>query len=46
MYEMKFKMTVLLSGYSKEFTTREAAERWAEVILRLKRDSYKIETLG
>jgi hypothetical protein len=45
MYEMKFKLTVLVSGYSKLFTTHEAAERWAEVVLGLKREAYKIDTV-
>jgi hypothetical protein len=46
MYEMKYKMTVLASGYSKDFTTREAAERFAEVMLGLERMAYKIEPLS
>lgn len=45
MYEMKFKLTVLASGYSKLFTTREAAERWAGFVLGLKREAYKIDTV-
>jgi hypothetical protein len=46
MYEMKFTMTVLVSGYSKQFTTREAAERYAEMVMGLKRKSYKIEPIA
>jgi hypothetical protein len=45
MYEMKFKLTVLASGYSKWFTTREAAERWAVLVLGLKREAYKIDAI-
>jgi hypothetical protein len=44
-YEMKFKLTVLASGYSKLFTTREAAERWAGLVLGLKRVAYKIDAI-
>lgn len=46
MYEMQFKMTVLASGYCKEFTTREAAVRFAEVMLGLAPGAYKIEGIG
>jgi hypothetical protein len=43
---MKFRLTVLASGYSKFFTTREAAERWAGLMLGLKRGTYKIDEIG
>lgn len=46
MYEMKFKMTVLASGFSKDFTTRQAAERYAEMVLGLEPTSYKVERLA
>jgi hypothetical protein len=45
MYEVKFKLTVLTSGYSKLFTTCEAAERWARLVLGLKRGAYKIDAI-
>jgi hypothetical protein len=45
MYDVKFKLTVLASGCSKLFTTREAAERWAGLVLGLKREAYKIDTV-
>jgi len=45
MYEMNFKLTVLASGYSKLFTTRDAAERWAGLMLGLKRGMYKIDAV-
>lgn len=45
MYEMKFKLTVLASGYSKLFTTRDAAERFASLVLGLNGVSYKIEPI-
>ena len=45
MYDIKFKLTVLASGCSKLFTTREAAERWAGLVLGLKREAYKIDTV-
>jgi hypothetical protein len=46
MYEMKFKLTVLVSGYSKLFTTREAAERFATVLLGLREAAYKVEAIA
>jgi hypothetical protein len=45
MYEMKFKLTVLASGYSKLFTTRDAAERFATLVLGLDGVCYKIEPI-
>jgi hypothetical protein len=45
MYEMHFKLTVLASGHSKLFTTREAAERWAGLMLGLKIGMYKIDAI-
>ena len=45
MYEMKFKLIVLASGYSKLFTTRDAAERFAALVLGLDGVSYKIEPI-
>lgn len=45
MYEMNFKLTVPVSGYSKLFTTREAAERWAGLMLGLKLGMYKIDAI-
>jgi len=46
MYEMKFKLTVLASGFSKLFTTREAAERFAVVMLGLAVTAYKVEAIA
>lgn len=45
MYEMKFKLIVLASGYEKLFTSREAAERFAGLVLGLATASYKIEPI-
>jgi hypothetical protein len=45
MYEMKFKLTVLASGYSKLFTTHEAAERFAVMILGLESVAYTVEPI-
>ena len=45
MYEMKFKLTVLASGSSKLFTTRDAAERFATLVLGLDGVCYKIEPI-
>jgi hypothetical protein len=45
MYEMKFKMTVLASGFSKLFTTREAADRFATVVLGLAVKAFKVEPI-
>jgi hypothetical protein len=45
MYEMKYKLTVLASGYSKLFTTREAAERFAVKVLGLESMAYKVEPI-
>jgi hypothetical protein len=45
MYEMKYKLTVLVSGFSKLFTTREAAERWATLVLGLEVAAYKVESI-
>jgi hypothetical protein len=46
MYEMKFKLTVLASGFSKLFTTREAADRFATVVLGLTATAYKVEAIA
>jgi hypothetical protein len=45
MYEMKYKLTVLVSGFSKLFTTREAAERFATLVLGLAVAAYKVESI-
>jgi hypothetical protein len=45
MYEMKYKLTVIASGFTKWFTTREAAERWARLVLGLKPGAYEIDPI-
>jgi hypothetical protein len=44
--EMKFKLIVLASGFSKLFTTREAAERFAELILGLRRGALTFDAIA
>jgi hypothetical protein len=43
---MKFKLIVLASGFSKLFTTREAAERFAELILGLRRGALTFDAIA
>jgi hypothetical protein len=43
---MKFKLIVLASGFSKLFTTPEAAERFAELILRLKQGAFRVDAIA
>src|ERR1700689_1847653 len=44
--EMKFKLIVLASGFSKLFTTREAAERFAELVLGLKQGAFRVDAIA
>jgi hypothetical protein len=44
--EMKFKLVVLASGFSKLFTTREAAERFAELVLGLKQGAFRVDAIA
>jgi hypothetical protein len=46
MYEMNLKMTVLVSGFSKLFTTREAADRFATLVLGLAVTAFKVEPIA
>jgi hypothetical protein len=41
-----FKLIVLASGFSKLFTTREAAERFAELILGLKQRAFRVDAIA
>jgi hypothetical protein len=43
---MKFKLVVLASGFSKLFTTREAAERFAELVLGLKQGAFRVDAIA
>lgn len=40
---MKYRVTILASGLSATFGSREACEYWAEVVQGLGKSSYKIE---
>jgi hypothetical protein len=43
---MKFKLIVLASGFSNLFTTREAAERFAELVLGLKQGAFRVDAIA
>jgi hypothetical protein len=43
---MRFKLTVIATGFSKLFRTREAAERFAERILGLRQGAFKVDAIA